>query len=81
MEPVWQLDPQWTFLNHGSFGARLGARVAAEQERWRRRLERQPLRFMLDEYLPELEKVRRRVAQLAGRQPMRWSSSPTPPTA
>lgn len=65
MEPVWQLDPQWTFLNHGSFGARL-ERVATEQERWRRRLERQPLRFMLDEYLPELEKVRRRVAQLAG---------------
>ena len=45
MEPVWQLDPQWTFLNHGSFGARL-ERVAAEQERWRRRLERQPLRLL-----------------------------------
>ena len=51
-------------LESGSFGARL-ERVAAEQERWRRRLERQPLRFMLDEYLPE-PKVRRRVAQLAG---------------
>ena len=61
MEQVWQLDPKWTFLNHGSFGARLKA-VASEQDRWRQQLESQPLRFMLDEYLPAIDQARSVVA-------------------
>jgi len=67
MEQVWQLDPTWTFLNHGSFGARLKV-VANEQERWRAQLESQPLRFMLDEYLPAIDEVRSVLADFVGAQ-------------
>lgn len=41
----WLLDPDATFLNHGSFGATPKV-VLAEQDRWRERLERQPTTFM-----------------------------------
>ena len=66
---IWNRSGSWTrsgpFLNHGSFGARLGASppsksVGVDGSSVSR------FGFMLDEYLPELEKVRRRVAQLAG---------------
>ncbi len=39
------LDPEWVFLNNGSFGATPKV-VLAEQDRWRQGLERQPLQFM-----------------------------------
>ena len=67
MQQSWQLDPAWTFLNHGSFGARLNS-VAHEQERWRQRLEKQPMRFLLDEYLPRLDEARSVLAELVGAQ-------------
>lgn len=67
MEQVWQLDPTWTFLNHGSFGARLKV-VANEQERWRQQLESQPLRFLLDDYLPAIDRARSVVATFVNAQ-------------
>ena len=48
----FRLDPDWTFLNHGSFGA-CPAPVIEAQAAWRDRLERQPVRF-LDRELPGL---------------------------
>ena len=48
----FRLDPTWTFLNHGSFGA-CPAPVIEAQAAWRDRLERQPVRF-LDRELPGL---------------------------
>ncbi len=65
MQGPWLLDPAWTFLNHGSFGARLSA-VQDHQNSWREKLERQPLRFFLDHYLPSLSFAREAVAQLVG---------------
>jgi len=55
------LDPACTYLNHGSFGATPRA-VLAAQDRWRARMERQPVRFMA-ETLPRA--LRRAADELA----------------
>lgn len=47
---LWLLDPDIHFLNHGSFGA-TPRPVLATQTSWRRRMERQPVRFV-SEILP-----------------------------
>ncbi len=49
---AFTLDPDWTFLNHGSFGATPRA-VQAERRRWLDRMEAQPVRFLARE-LPGL---------------------------
>lgn len=48
----WDLEPGVTFLNHGSFGACPRA-ILEHQEKLRRRMEAQPVRFMMQE-LPDL---------------------------
>jgi isopenicillin-N epimerase len=42
----WSLDPQLVFLNHGSFGS-CPREILAEQDRWRARMEENPMRFFL----------------------------------
>ncbi len=44
LRPLWHLDLDGTFLNHGSFGA-CPKDVLAEQARWRLLMERQPDEF------------------------------------
>lgn len=65
---AWTLDPQCAFLNHGSFGAAPRA-VLERQQALRDRLERNPLRFLLDETPPLIERSRLAVAQLINAQP------------
>jgi isopenicillin-N epimerase len=64
----WGLDPDITFLNHGSFGA-CPTVVLEEQSRVRARLEREPVRFMIRELEGLLAEARRSVAHLVGAQP------------
>ncbi|MDJ0947892.1 MAG: aminotransferase class V-fold PLP-dependent enzyme [Alphaproteobacteria bacterium] len=58
----WLLENSTTFLNHGSYGA-TPRPVLTAQERWRERLERQPVRFMEAE-LPGA--IRAAAGRLAG---------------
>ncbi|KAJ1439781.1 pyridoxal phosphate-dependent transferase [Ochromonadaceae sp. CCMP2298] len=48
---LWALDPEWTFLNHGAFGATPHPLLLSAQL-WRLHCERQPLRFFDRELLP-----------------------------
>jgi isopenicillin-N epimerase len=61
----WQLDPNVTFLNHGSFGACPTA-VLQAQQRWRDRIERQPVQFFARELEPLLDEARSRLAEFLG---------------
>ena len=57
----WNLDPEVSFLNHGSFGA-CPAPVLEAQRAWRDRLEAEPVRFLDRELEPLLDGVRAEVA-------------------
>ena len=48
---LFHLDPSWTFLNHGAFGAALRPLIQ-EAAAWRVHAETQPLRFFDRELLP-----------------------------
>lgn len=65
MRDNWLLDPQVTFLNHGSFGACL-KEVLARQHALQEQLEGNPVRFM-EEELPQLwAAARATAAKLVG---------------
>jgi isopenicillin-N epimerase len=65
MREHWLLEPEITFLNHGSFGATPIA-VLAKQDEYRTQMEREPVRFMVRELEPLLDAARARVAQFVG---------------
>lgn len=65
MKEFWSLDPNCTFLNHGSFGACPIPVLEAQQE-FRSRLERQPLRFLGREFEPLLDQARESLAAFVG---------------
>jgi isopenicillin-N epimerase len=64
----WALDPEVTFLNHGSYGA-CPIEVLAVQREWRDRLERQPVKFLSRELDGHLAGVRRAVGAFVGADP------------
>jgi isopenicillin-N epimerase len=61
----WGLDPDVTFLNHGSFGATPTAVLEAQAE-WRRRMEAEPVRFLARELDGNLAEVRSVVGRFVG---------------
>lgn len=65
MKEHFLLDPDITFLNHGSFGA-TPRPVFAEYQRWQRELERQPVHFMEYELAQGLKRVRGRLGEFLG---------------
>ena len=58
----WKLDPEITFLNHGSFGACPTA-VLERQMEFRAQMERQPVQFFVRDLPDLLDTSRNRVAQ------------------
>ncbi len=64
----WGLDPDVTFLNHGSYGA-CPKVVLAAQRRWQDRLESEPVLFMARELEPLLDGVRAELAAFVGADP------------
>jgi isopenicillin-N epimerase len=62
LQRLWSLDPGIDFLNHGSFGASPKP-VLAFQARIQKRLERQPVRFFLEECEPLLDEARSTLAK------------------
>ncbi len=68
LEQHWTLDPDVTFLNHGSFGATPRA-VLEHQTELRARIEREPVKFFVRD-LPDLwDEARRHAATFVGAQP------------
>jgi isopenicillin-N epimerase len=65
---LWTLDPEVTFLNHGSFGA-CPRPVLEAQERWRAEMERQPLAFLWRRYEERLDAARAELAAFLGADP------------
>jgi isopenicillin-N epimerase len=62
------LDPEWDFLNHGSFGACPRA-VLDVQADLRQRMEHQPVRFLDNEHEALLDGARRALAAFVGADP------------
>jgi isopenicillin-N epimerase len=65
---LWSIDPQITFLNHGSFGA-CPIAVQQKQQWWRQRLEQDPMRFYVLDYEELLDRSRQALAAFVGADP------------
>jgi len=64
----WTLDPEITFLNHGSFGA-CPSPVLDAQRRFREQMEREPVRFLTREAPLLLAEAREVLGQFVGASP------------
>jgi isopenicillin-N epimerase len=64
----WTLDPTVDFLNHGSYGA-TPRPVQAAQQRWRDRMEAEPVRFFSHDLEPALDAARAALAAFLGCEP------------
>ena len=63
LKKLFFLDPQVTFLNHGSFGA-CPRPVMEIYQQWQNRLERQPVQFLANELAGHLAHARQALGQL-----------------
>ena len=64
----WSLDPNVTFLNHGSFGA-CPLKVLKAQTQLREKLEREPVHFFIREFETLLNEARGKLAEFVGAKP------------
>ncbi len=65
---LWPLDPGVAHLNHGSYGA-VPRPVQQEQDRWRARMDANPVRFFRREWQPAVAEARLRAADFLGADP------------
>lgn len=68
MRRHWALDPSVTYLNHGSFGA-CPRRVLEAQQRWRERVEYQPVDFFARDWGPLVREARHHLAEFLDADP------------
>jgi isopenicillin-N epimerase len=68
MRPLFLLDPEVAYLNHGAYGAP-PAEVIEASDAVRRRMEREPSAFMVREYQPGLRRVATQLAELLNARP------------
>ncbi len=68
MKEHWLLEPSVTYLNHGSFGATPRV-VLAKQDEFRRRMESEPVRFLVRELEPLLDEARANLGRFIGAAP------------
>lgn len=64
----WTLDPETSFLNHGSFGATPTA-ILEEQSRLRALIEREPVRFIERDYLNLWDEARSALSEFLNADP------------
>ncbi|HEY8849305.1 MAG TPA: aminotransferase class V-fold PLP-dependent enzyme, partial [Thermoanaerobaculia bacterium] len=80
MKEHWLLDPDVIFLNHGSFGAT--PRVVLEaQNAFRRRMEEEPVAFLVRELEPLLDATRAELGKFVGASPADLAFVPNATTA
>ena len=65
LRELWSIDPNVTFLNHGSFGA-CPKTVLSIQQRLRAQLEAEPVRFFVREWEPLIDESRNQLANFIG---------------
>ena len=65
MKDLYLLDPEITFLNHGSYGA-CPKPVLEEYQRWQRQLERQPVEFLASDVYDYLKVARDSLGKFVG---------------
>lgn len=71
----WPLEDSTVFLNHGSFGA-TPHEVLRVQNEWRLRIERELVRFMVEELEPALDAARAELSPIIGAQADDWAFVP-----
>ena len=62
---LFLLDPDITFLNHGSYGA-CPKPVFKEYQDWQKKLENQPVQFMTNQVYLAMEKSRESMSEFVG---------------
>src|SRR3990172_965519 len=80
MNELFLLDPDITFLNHGSFGA-TPRPVFEDYQRWQRELERQPVEFLARRASGLLAEARAKLATYVGANADDLVYFPNPTTA
>lgn len=65
LKPLFMLDPDVHFFNHGSFGATPRA-VFAVRQQWQERLERQPVKFLARDFADLMQASRQALGSYLG---------------
>ena len=68
LKDLFLLDPDITYLNHGSFGA-CSRSVFETYQEWQRKLENQPCHFFISELLDELKTAREELGAFVNERP------------